>query len=161
MAEMNRVSRFFVNTLKARPNSRLYRWLQANLALPAGAACLEVGGGNGNMAARIVDGLAPARYVATDLDPRQLEAARGYLAERYPQGVPSGLELKAADMLALNAGEVAEVLDKFETSYFLIDTPGQMELFTFREASRSLIEAFGREDPALGYPNTIFTHDQG
>ncbi len=101
MAEMNAISRFFVNTLKARANSRLYRWLHENLALPAGAACLEIGGGNGNMAARIVDGMAPARYVATDLDPHQLDAARAFLAERYPQGVPPGLELRAADMLAL------------------------------------------------------------
>jgi len=101
MAEMNAVSRFFVNTLKARANTRLYRWLQEHLALPAGAACLEIGGGNGNMAARIVDGLSPARYVATDLDPRQIEAARQFLAERYPQGLPPRLELRAADMLAL------------------------------------------------------------
>jgi ubiquinone/menaquinone biosynthesis C-methylase UbiE len=101
MAEMNAVSRFFVNTLKARANARLYRWLRENLALPAGAACLEIGCGNGNMAARIVDGMAPARYVATDLDTRQIGAAREYLEAQYPQGVPPRLELQAADMLAL------------------------------------------------------------
>ncbi len=101
MAEMNAVSRFFVNTLKARANTRLYRWLREHLVLPAGAACLEIGGGNGNMAARIMDGMSPSKYVATDLDPRQIEAARQFLAERYPQGLPPRLELRAADMLAL------------------------------------------------------------
>ncbi len=101
MAEMNAVSRFLVNRLKARVNARLCRWLRENLALPAGATCLEVGCGNGNMAARIVDGMAPARYVATDLGPRQIEAAREYLEAWYPQGVPPRLELRAADMLTL------------------------------------------------------------
>ena len=66
---------------------------------------------------------------------------------------PNGAQVVAADMLALNANEVAEVLDKFKTNYFLIDTPGQMELFTFREASRILIDTFGREDTALVYLN--------
>ncbi|OGS50642.1 MAG: hypothetical protein A3K65_08895 [Euryarchaeota archaeon RBG_16_68_12] len=101
MAEMNAVSRFFVNTFKARGNARLYRWLRENLVLPSGSTCLEIGCGNGNLAARIVDGMAPARYVATDLDPRQIEAARQYLAAYFPQGAPPPLELRVADMLAL------------------------------------------------------------
>ena len=66
---------------------------------------------------------------------------------------PNGAQIVAADMLALNAKEVADVLDTFETSYFLIDTPGQMELFTFRESSGIVIDAFGREDSALVYLN--------
>ena len=101
MAEMNAVSRFFVNRVKGRANKRLYKWLTAHLPLPAGATCLEIGCGNGNMAARIMDGMSPASYVATDLDPRQLDAAKRYLAERYPAGLPDGLELRTADMLHL------------------------------------------------------------
>jgi len=66
---------------------------------------------------------------------------------------PNGAQVVAADMLALNATEIANVLETFETNYFLIDTPGQMELFTFREASRILIDTFGREDTALVYLN--------
>ena len=64
---------------------------------------------------------------------------------------PNGAQVAAADMLALNAGEVAEVLEKYETPYFLIDTPGQLELFALREASRAIIRAFGEEDSALLY----------
>ncbi|TLZ60959.1 MAG: GTPase, partial [Methanobacteriota archaeon] len=59
----------------------------------------------------------------------------------------------AADLLAMKAGEVSEVMETFRTGYFLIDTPGQMELFTFRESSRVVIDAFGREDSALVYLN--------
>ena len=101
MAEMNRISRFFVNTLTGRRNARTHAWLAANLRLPEGAACLEIGCGNGDMARRIVDGQHPARYVATDLDPRQLEAARRHLASWYENGLPRSLELRAVDMLAL------------------------------------------------------------
>jgi ubiquinone/menaquinone biosynthesis C-methylase UbiE len=101
MAEMNRVSRFFVNTFSARRNARIFGWLEGNLSLPRGAGCLEIGCGSGDMAARIVDGLRPARYVATDLDPHQLESARRYLEKRYPGGIPPSLEVRAADMLRL------------------------------------------------------------
>ena len=101
MAEMNRVSRFFVNTFSARRNARIYDWVVRNVSLPAGAECLEIGCGNGDMAARIVDGLRPSRYVATDLDPHQLESAKRHLASRYPQGIPPPVELRPADMLHL------------------------------------------------------------
>lgn len=101
MAEMNRVSRFFVNRSSARRHARIYDWVRANLSLPAGAACLEIGCGKGDMAARIVDAFGPARYVATDLDPRQLEAAKQNLAKRYPAGLPAAVELRTADMLDL------------------------------------------------------------
>ena len=66
---------------------------------------------------------------------------------------PNGAQVVAADLLAMNAGELAAVMETFRTSYFLIDTPGQMELFTFRESSRVVIDTFGREDSALVYLN--------
>jgi ubiquinone/menaquinone biosynthesis C-methylase UbiE len=102
MAEMNRISRFFVNRFNARRNARIFGWIRTSVSLPADAACLEIGCGNGDMASRVVDGLRPSRYVATDLDPRQLEAARSHLATRYPGGIPSALELRAEDMLHLS-----------------------------------------------------------
>src|SRR5207249_2635771 len=66
---------------------------------------------------------------------------------------PNGAQVAAADMIAMNARELAEVLETFETSYILIDTPGQIELFTFRASGPVLIDAFGREDSALVYLN--------
>jgi ubiquinone/menaquinone biosynthesis C-methylase UbiE len=102
MAEMNRISRFFVNRFNARRNARIYGWIRESVSLPQGAACLEIGCGNGDMAARVVDGERPARYVATDLDPHQLDAAKAHLATRYPGGIPSALELRAEDMLHLS-----------------------------------------------------------
>ena len=98
---MGRISRFFVNRFNARRNARIYVWIRGNASLPAAAACLEIGCGNGDLASRIVDGFQPSRYVATDLDPRQLDAAREHLAKNYPSGIPPALELREADMLHL------------------------------------------------------------
>ena len=66
---------------------------------------------------------------------------------------PNAAQVAAADMMALNAKEIADVLEGFETSYFLIDTPGQIELFTFRSSGPAIIDAFGRGDSALVYLN--------
>ncbi len=101
MAEMNRVSRWFVNHVKGRANVRLYTWLKAHLSLPPNAVCLEVGCGNGNMAVRILGGMAPSRLVATDVDLKQIEAAARLIRDQYPGGAPPGLELRPADMLRL------------------------------------------------------------
>src|SRR5206468_340708 len=66
---------------------------------------------------------------------------------------PNGAQVAAADMAAMNAKELADVLETFETNYNLIDTPGQIELFTFRASGPVLIDAFGREESALIYLN--------
>jgi ubiquinone/menaquinone biosynthesis C-methylase UbiE len=101
MTEMSPVARFFVNTFTGRVNRRRYQWLAENVHLPARPTALEVGCGNGDLAARVVDGMDPARYVATDLDPDQIAAASRHLARRYPRGIPAPLELQEANMLEL------------------------------------------------------------
>ncbi|MEW5936718.1 MAG: ATP/GTP-binding protein [Candidatus Thermoplasmatota archaeon] len=58
---------------------------------------------------------------------------------------PNGGQVAAADMIALNAAEVAEALEGYRTECFIIDTPGQIELFAFRSSSRTLIEVLGME----------------
>ncbi|MCK4444460.1 MAG: ATP/GTP-binding protein [Thermoplasmata archaeon] len=64
---------------------------------------------------------------------------------------PNAAQVYCADMLAMNAKEVGDAIKGFETFYVLIDTPGQMELFTFRESSRVIVEEFGREDSILAF----------
>ncbi len=70
--------------------------------------------------------------------------------EEYELG-PNGAQIVAADLIALNAKEVADVFEKFRTDFRLVDTPGQMELFTFRESSQVVIDAFGRDASLLVY----------
>ena len=92
--------------------------------------------------------------VAVNLDPGAEEL--GYVADfdirewislpkvmkDYNLG-PNGAQIAAADMLAFKAKELAGILDTFETNYFLMDTPGQLELFSFRKSSTLLLETLG------------------
>jgi len=101
---MNAFSRRAVNLFGRLRNARRTAWVQAHLAVAPGATCLEIGSGNGDLAARLVLKLRPARFVATDLDPLQVDAARRHLVRRFPNGLPAGLEVEPADMLALPYG---------------------------------------------------------
>ena len=64
---------------------------------------------------------------------------------------PNGAQIAAADMLALNIKEVAQVVDGFDTDYVLIDTPGQLELFTFRQSSRIVVDELGSESSMIAF----------
>ena len=64
---------------------------------------------------------------------------------------PNGAQVLAADMLALNIREVARVIDGFETDYVLLDTPGQLELFAFRQSSKVVVNALGTDMSMLAY----------
>lgn len=61
---------------------------------------------------------------------------------RYGVG-PNGGQILAADMIALHAEEIRQELDSLRADYLVVDTPGQIELFAFRESSRMLVEALG------------------
>jgi GTPase SAR1 family protein len=62
---------------------------------------------------------------------------------------PNGAQIVASDLMAVNSKEWVPVVKKMETDYCLIDIPGQMELFTFRQSSTALIDELGREDSFL------------
>jgi len=66
-----------------------------------------------------------------DIDVRKYVDARE-LMEKLGLG-PNGALIAAVDMLTLNIEQLKEELDSLKTNYILIDTPGQMELFAFRE----------------------------
>ena len=86
---------------------------------------------------------------APDVDVRDWIKIEEVMAE---QGLgPNGAQVAAADMLALNIREIAQVIDGFDTDYVLIDTPGQVELFTFRQSSRVVVEQLSGEAAALCY----------
>jgi GTPase SAR1 family protein len=73
--------------------------------------------------------------------------------EEYGLG-PNGAQIVAADMVALRATEIAELVDEFKSDYVLLDTPGQMELFTFRDASKIIIKALSENRSAI-----VFLYD--
>lgn len=70
--------------------------------------------------------------------------------EEYNLG-PNGAQIVCADMLAFKIQEVKDILDTFKTNYVLIDTPGQIELFSFRKASNVVIDTLGRDRSIVNF----------
>jgi GTPase SAR1 family protein len=54
-------------------------------------------------------------------------------------------------MLALKAPEIKEILNEFDSDYALVDTPGQVELFAYRDASKAILDAFGWKNSLIAY----------
>ncbi len=72
----------------------------------------------------------------------------GDVMQRFGVG-PNGAQIVSADLLALEIGKIKEAMDELKVDYYLIDTPGQMELFTLRESSNLVVEALGKEKSLL------------
>jgi len=78
---------------------------------------------------------------------------------------PNGAQIACADMLALNTSDLKKSIDAFKTDYILMDTPGQLELFAFREAGKYIIKFLNPQrsiisyilDPALAKTASGFT----
>jgi GTPase SAR1 family protein len=70
--------------------------------------------------------------------------------EEYNLG-PNGAQIACADMLALKAKDLANIVDGFETNYFLMDTPGQLELFSFRRSSNVVVDTLGRNRALIAF----------
>jgi GTPase SAR1 family protein len=75
-----------------------------------------------------------------DVDIRDWVSVAEVMAER---GLgPNGAQIACADMAALQFPEISNTIEEFRADYVLIDTPGQIELFAFREASAVFLNAF-------------------
>jgi GPN-loop GTPase len=70
--------------------------------------------------------------------------------EKYELG-PNGAQIACADMLALNTSDVKESIESFKSDYVLMDTPGQLELFVFREAGKYIIEFMNPKQSMIAY----------
>ena len=64
---------------------------------------------------------------------------------------PNGAQIACADMIALNTRDVKKGIDAFKSDYILIDTPGQLELFVFRESGKYTIEFLNPERSVICY----------
>ena len=72
------------------------------------------------------------------------------IMQEYGLG-PNGAQVAAADMIALKVFEVKQAIEELKSDYILIDTPGQIELFAFREASKAIVDALGAERAAIAF----------
>jgi len=64
---------------------------------------------------------------------------------------PNGAFIACADMIATFADKLREEAERDNPDYILVDTPGQMELFAFREAGRAIISKLCSERTAVVY----------
>ena len=84
-----------------------------------------------------------------DIDIREWVALDEVMGE-YNLG-SNGAQIVAADLMAVNIKKITDLLDGVRTEYVLVDTPGQLELFAFRESSNVIVEAFGKEKSMVVY----------
>ncbi len=77
-----------------------------------------------------------------DIDVREWFTTNDIM-EKYKVG-PNGAQIISADLIATKIGDIVDELDLYSADYVLIDTPGQMELFTFRASSEIVINEFGK-----------------
>ena len=68
--------------------------------------------------------------------------------DRYDLG-PNGAQILAADLVAAQAFDIMDELEGLHGDMLIIDTPGQVELFAFREASNHLVDVLGQGRAAL------------
>ncbi len=68
--------------------------------------------------------------------------------EDYGLGPNGGLIL-ATDLVATKLAELQEEVDSFNAEYVIVDTPGQTELFAFRESGEYIVKEFKADSKAL------------
>ena len=54
-------------------------------------------------------------------------------------------------MLALNTSDIKESIESFKTDYILMDTPGQLELFVFRESGKYIVKFLNPQRSITAY----------
>ncbi|MFO7678162.1 MAG: ATP/GTP-binding protein [Thermoplasmatota archaeon] len=64
---------------------------------------------------------------------------------------PNGAQIACADMIALNTEDIKKSILSFKSDYIIIDTPGQLELFVFRESGKYTIEFFNPDRSMICY----------
>jgi len=72
------------------------------------------------------------------------------IMETYELG-PNGAQIACADMIALNTSDIKKSIESFKTDYVLMDTPGQLELFVFREAGKYIVEFLNPQRTIIAY----------
>jgi len=70
------------------------------------------------------------------------------IMEQYKLG-PNGALILASDMVATKLGAIQDEIDSIKPEYVVIDTPGQTELFSFRESGEYIVKGFSAESKVL------------
>lgn len=66
------------------------------------------------------------------------------IMEEYELG-PNGALIAASDLIAVNLNSVKEELEDLKPDYVLVDTPGQLELFAFKDSGPYIVNNLGEK----------------
>ena len=64
---------------------------------------------------------------------------------------PNGAQIACADMIAVNSDDIKKSIESFKVDFVVIDTPGQLELFVFRESGRFILNTLKPDKSIIGY----------
>lgn len=77
------------------------------------------------------------------------------IMDRYKLG-PNGGLIMAVDLSINYVGELKKQIEEIEPDYVLVDTPGQMELFAFRETGSAIMRSLGEISVMLFLIDSFF-----
>ncbi|MFW9927806.1 MAG: ATP/GTP-binding protein [Candidatus Thorarchaeota archaeon] len=69
------------------------------------------------------------------------------IIDRYELG-PNGAMITATDLVATEIASIKEDIDDFNADAVLVDTPGQLEVFVYRNSGPLIVSEFKRENTA-------------
>ncbi|BAB59178.1 hypothetical membrane protein [Thermoplasma volcanium GSS1] len=84
-----------------------------------------------------------------DFDIREYISLEGIMSD-YNLG-PNGSQIVAADMIINFTDKIKEFTDELQDYYLVVDTPGQIELFTFRTSSTEIVDRISGEKSMIAY----------
>jgi len=64
---------------------------------------------------------------------------------------PNGAQVACADLLAVNTEDIKESIESFKTDYVFVDTPGQLELFVFRNSGQIIMKTLQPQRSVICY----------
>ena len=70
------------------------------------------------------------------------------LMEQYELG-PNGALILAADLIATKLAEIQEEIDSYRAEHVIVDTPGQTELFAYRESGEFVVREMKADSKVL------------
>jgi GTPase SAR1 family protein len=105
-----------------------------------------VGRGEDAIAVNLDPGVTNLPY-EPDVDVRQRIDLQGIM-EEYSLG-PNGALILSADMVATSLAEIQDEIDSYRAEYVIVDTPGQTELFAFRESGEYIVKELKADSKVL------------
>lgn len=84
-----------------------------------------------------------------DFDIREQISLEQIMSE-YNLG-PNGAQIVAADLLLENVSAIESVVEQFQDYYVIFDTPGQIELFSFRQGGPALVDRISSGKSMLAF----------